>query len=218
MPTCQHCGIEVQSRGRGRPAKYCSDRCRKAKSRKGNLRTKKRIVTDSTGLRKTWKKNVQKQSVACPEIEFSEKTPLRFEQVNEVTWKLTDGTHTDVPASPGKWGGYRTTKAVAWVMEVGPKQWVARCDDMGSQLLPLAEAKNAAKRMVVSGLYDYLVTDANAPNINDLNAFYLDAFPDDRNAIDQTNVVRAAHRIEVISDSKVEPELLRYIMWLECGG
>ena len=144
MSTCQHCGVEVQSRQRGRPIKFCSDRCRKAASRKGNLRTKKAILKDSTGLQKHLKISKQKQQVACPEIEFSEKTPLRFEQVNEVTWKLTDGTDTDVPASHGQWGGYRTTKAVAWIMEVGPKQWVARCGDMASEALPLAQAKTAA--------------------------------------------------------------------------
>jgi hypothetical protein len=44
MSTCQHCGIEVQSRGRGRPVRYCSDRCRKAQSRKGNLRKKKQVL------------------------------------------------------------------------------------------------------------------------------------------------------------------------------
>ncbi len=72
-------------------------------------------------------------------------------------------------------------------------------------------------RMVVSGLHDYRVTDADAPDLNDLTAFYLDALPDDHNAIDQTNVVRASPRIQVLSDSKVEPELLRYIIWVECG-
>ncbi len=107
MHTCQHCGIELQSRQRGRPINFCSDRCRKAGSRKGNLRTKKRTLTDSTRLQKSLKKDKQKQRVACPEIEFSKKKLLRFERVNEVTWKLTDGTLTDgtltdVPASHGQ--------------------------------------------------------------------------------------------------------------------
>ena len=210
MSSCQHCGIEVESKQRGRPPKFCSDRCRKAASRNGNLRTKRRIATDSTGLRKPCKKDTQKQSVACPKIEFSRKKPLRFERVNEVTWKLTDGTYTDVPARPGKWGGYRTTKAVAWLMGLGPKRWVARRGDMASHPLPLAEAKTAARRMVVSGLYDYLVTDTGAPDQDKPTVQANDA-------TEQTNVVRAAPRIEVLSDSEVEPELLRYIIWTECG-
>jgi len=184
MPTCQHCGIAVESKQRGRPVKFCSDRCRKAQSRKGTLRTKKRILNDCTGLQKSLKKDTQKQPVTCPEIEFSEKKPLRFEQVNEVTWKLTDGT--------------------------GPKQWVARCGDIASHPLPLAEAKKAAMRMVISGLHDYRVTDADAPDLNNLTVQC-------NHANNQTNVVRAAPRIEVLPDIEVEPELLRYIIWVDCG-
>lgn len=127
-----------------------------------------------------------------------------------MTWKVTDGTLTDVPPSLGKWGGYRTTKAIAWLMGVGPKQWVARCGDMASHPLPLAAAKRAAKRMVVSGLHDYLVTDADAPDLNDLTVQC-------NRANNHTNVVRASPRIEVLSDSEVEPDLLRYIIWVECG-
>ena len=210
MSSCQHCGIEVESKQRGRPPKFCSDRCRKAASRNGNLRTKRRIATDSTGLRKPCKKDTQKQSVACPKIEFSRKKPLRFERVNEVTWKLTDGTYTDVPARPGKWGGYRTTKAVAWLIGLGPKQWVARCGDMASYPLPLAQAKTAARQMVNLGWCDYRVTDPGAPDLNNLTVQC-------NHALEQTNAVRAAPRIEVLSHSEVEPELLRYIIWIECG-
>jgi len=210
MHSCQHCGIEVESKQRGRPVKYCSDRCRKAASREGNLRTKRQVLTDSTGLQKSLKKDKQKQSVACPESEFSKKKPLRFERVNEVTCKLTDGTYTDVPASPGKWPGYRTTKAVAWVIRLGPKRWRAICGDMASYTLPLAEAKTAAKRMVISGLYDYLVTDTGVPDRD--NPAVKDIHP-----TEETNIVRAAPRIEVLSDSEVEPDLLRYIIWVECG-
>ena len=44
---------------------------------------------------------------------------LRFERVNEVTWKLTNGEMTNVPACHGFWGGYRTPKGMAWVIDVG---------------------------------------------------------------------------------------------------
>lgn len=56
----------------------------------------------------------------------SQKTNLHFERVNEVTFKLTDGESTNVPASHGQWGGYRTTKAVAWVIKIGSDAWLAR--------------------------------------------------------------------------------------------
>ena len=60
---------------------------------------------------------------------------LAFERVNEVTWKLTDGTMTNVHASHGQWGGYRVTKAVAWVIDVGPHKpaWIARYKDQLSR-------------------------------------------------------------------------------------
>jgi hypothetical protein len=47
---------------------------------------------------------------------LSQKNKLHFERVNEVTFKLTDGEATNVPASYGQWGGYRITKAVASVI------------------------------------------------------------------------------------------------------
>ena len=68
---------------------------------------------------------------------LSQKTNLRFERVNEVTFKLTDGEVTNVPASHGQWGGYRTTKAVAWVIKIAPGAWLARCRDRGCLVLPL---------------------------------------------------------------------------------
>ena len=50
---------------------------------------------------------------------------FRFEQVNEVTWKLTNGEITETPASHGQWGSCRTTNALAWVIRVAPRKWLA---------------------------------------------------------------------------------------------
>ena len=74
---------------------------------------------------------------------------LAFERVNEVTWKLTDGTMTNVPASHGQWGGCRVTKAVAWVIDVGPHKpaWIARYKDRCTNPTDLREAKVAAMAM-----------------------------------------------------------------------
>ena len=44
---------------------------------------------------------------------------LRFEEVNAVTLKLTDGRGSLVPACHGYWPGYQTTRAVAWLMGIG---------------------------------------------------------------------------------------------------
>jgi hypothetical protein len=75
---------------------------------------------------------------------------------SEVTWKLTNGEMTNVPASHGQWGGYRTTKAVAWMMGVGPA-WIARHKDQTTNPMSLAKAKAAALAMVRNKCGDYYV-------------------------------------------------------------
>ena len=125
---CEHCKEPVPETKRGRPQRFCSDRCRQA-HRKIN-------ATPEGGLR--YRTGRLKPKVASQDFELSrefepenlsQKTNLRFERVNEVTFKLTDGEVTNVPASHGQWGGYRTTKAVAWVINIAPGQWLARCRD-----------------------------------------------------------------------------------------
>jgi hypothetical protein len=59
---------------------------------------------------------------------------LSFEQVNEITWKLTNGEMTNVPACHGFWGGYRTTKAIAWVDRRWSEQTGLACTLQGSML------------------------------------------------------------------------------------
>ena len=79
---------------------------------------------------------------------------FRFEQVNDVTWKLTI---TETPASHGQWGDYRTTKALAWVICVAPGKWLARYGDMVCGPLSLPNAKAAAMAMAKGRLGDYQV-------------------------------------------------------------
>jgi hypothetical protein len=59
---------------------------------------------------------------------------LDLVQVNSCTWKVVDPkSKTDVPAKLGHWAGYRTTKALAWVINLGYGQWIARCGNDGLQ-------------------------------------------------------------------------------------
>jgi hypothetical protein len=85
-------------------------------------------------------------------MEISEKKPLTFEQVNDLTWKLTDGEGTNVPACHGHWGGYRTNKAIAWVIEVAPGYWLARYQDQSSGPTSLKKAKIEAIKMATGSL------------------------------------------------------------------
>jgi hypothetical protein len=88
--------------------------------------------------------------------------PSRYvwQKVNEVTWKLTNGEMTNVPASHGQWGGYRTTKALAWVIDAGDESpaWIARHKDQTTNPLHLKQAKTAAMAMAKGGKGDYTIT------------------------------------------------------------
>jgi hypothetical protein len=52
-----------------------------------------------------------------------------------------------VPASHGYWAGYRTTKALAWVIDLGYGQWMARCGNEVCNPTNLAAAKRQALAM-----------------------------------------------------------------------
>jgi hypothetical protein len=67
-------------------------------------------------------------------IEKTKDRALKWERVNDVTWKLgEEGKNVEVSRVHGKWGGYRTMEAVAWVMNVGwvagSEGWLGRCRD-----------------------------------------------------------------------------------------
>jgi hypothetical protein len=98
---------------------------------------------------------------------------FRFEQVNEVTWKLTNGEITETPASHGQWGGYRTTKALAWVIRVAPSKWLARYADIVCGPLSLPKAKAAAIAMAKGRRGDYYVP-SPIPHLNGLTARLID--------------------------------------------
>ena len=66
---------------------------------------------------------------------------------------------TDGPACHGFWGGYRTTKALAWVIDLGYGQWMARCGNEVCNPTSLAAAKRQALAMAVGGIGDYEVSD-----------------------------------------------------------
>ena len=80
---------------------------------------------------------------------------------------------TNAPASHGQWGGYRTLKAIAWVIQVEGK-WLARCKDQSSNPMPLNEAKAAAMAMAKGAPGDYVVTNPIA-HLNGIAARLLDA-------------------------------------------
>jgi hypothetical protein len=103
--------------------------------------------TDSQGG-KLASESLENQGLQEPEIEQAgNRHDLRFEEVNEVTWKLTDGRGS-IAWSGDRSGGYRTTRAVAWLMGVGNGQWIVRYRNKASRPMKLNAAKKYAIEMV----------------------------------------------------------------------
>jgi len=153
---CKNCGFSLLVETRGRPPKFCSDRCRQAHRK--IFSTAKNDLRYRTGRLKP--KVAPQDSDLLREFEpenLSQKTHLHFEQVNEFTFKLTNGEFTNVPASHGQWGGYRTTKAVAWVINIAPGQWLARCRNEASGPSSFNEAKANALAMARGAPGDYFI-------------------------------------------------------------
>jgi hypothetical protein len=98
---------------------------------------------------------------------------FKFERVNEATWKLTNGEQTNVPASHGQWAGYRTSKAIAWVICVAPGKWLARCGDRASGPQSLSEAKANAFAMAKGADGDYRIENP-VTHLNGLQALLVD--------------------------------------------
>jgi hypothetical protein len=155
---CERCNEPVSETKRGRPQRFCSDRCRQA-HRKIALRTGNALRYRTGRLTP---KAASQDSDFLDEIEpenLSQKTKLHFERVNEVTFKLTDGECTNVSASHGQWGGYRTPKAVAWVIKIGADAWLARCDDRSCGPTAFDKAKADALNMAKGSYHEVRLRD-----------------------------------------------------------
>ncbi len=64
-----------------------------------------------------------------------------------------------MPACHGHWAGYRTTKAVAWVIEVAAGYWLARYQDQSSRPMSLKKAKARAVDMARGSVREREVAD-----------------------------------------------------------
>jgi hypothetical protein len=169
---CEHCNEPLLEKMRGRPQRFCSDRCRQAH--------RKFAFTAEEGLTYRMGRPKRKSDSQAFDLAWelkpknlSLKSHLRFERVNEITFKLTDGELTIVPASHGQWGGYRTTKVVASVINVAPGQWLARCRNEVSGPSPFNEAKANAFAMARGAHGDYLIENP-IDHLNGLQARLLD--------------------------------------------
>ena len=156
-PQCDRCRKPLPSKTRGRPQRFCSDACRKAAGRLNGH--EKATASPSAGAAVSRLQGVDFADEFRPKIEISEKKPLAFEQVNDVTWKLTDGEGINVPTSHGQWAGYRTTMAIAWVIEVAPGYWLARHQNQCSRPTSLKKAKARAVGMATGAVREREISD-----------------------------------------------------------
>jgi hypothetical protein len=108
---------------------------------------KKDEMGKDTAPQKLASEPLENQGLLEPKSDLPNPAPF-WEQVNEVTWKLTDGTGTNTPASYGKWAPFRTTKALAWLEGIGKGLWVARYRKTASKPMKLSAAKRYALDMV----------------------------------------------------------------------
>jgi hypothetical protein len=121
--------------------------------------------------------------------------------VNEVTWKLTDGEGTNVPGSHGQWGGYRTARALAWVVNIGPGAWLARYRDRACKPSSLNAAKARALAMVNREIAGYVVKEPIA-HLNGLQARLFEKAPTAK-----TKLARTASPDWRLHRNSVRPEM-----------
>jgi hypothetical protein len=106
-------------------------------------------LAESTGVRFFVSEPLGFQGFQEPNSDLTEFAgKLRFEEVNEATWKLTDGSGSNVPGCHGHWPAYRTTKAIGWLVGVGGGLWLARYRNKTSRPMTLRRAKKYLHEMV----------------------------------------------------------------------
>jgi hypothetical protein len=149
-PVCQR-PVERQS-GRGRRQKFCSDACRQRAFRRGvfrNENARQWVPADSPQKVNFVTKGFSKNNGLEASKNDLEKAKLFWIEVNDVTWKLTDGEISRTPASYGQWGGYNTERALVWVIDVGwpfgKACWYVRQGDNSYGPTSLSNAKRAAE-------------------------------------------------------------------------
>jgi hypothetical protein len=172
--SCQQCGSELVIAPAGRRKRFCSPRCQKAHLRTNGFRSGLTYRTGHNSPKSP--SQVTDLTSEFLSVNAISKKPLKFERVNEVTWKLTNGDLTNVPASHGQWGGYRTTRAVAWIINIGPGQWLARCGNQACGPSAISEAKANAMKMARGACGDYVV-ERPVAHLNGLHAVYQPTSP-----------------------------------------
>lgn len=152
---CQHCGTDLQNVVRGRPQRFCSDKCRKAHSRINGheIRSDRQSYSGGENTDLAPSQPIENIEAVCPliqergpsrrhansakELHFEE-WPKRQKKTDRcITYMLTDGKQLNT--------GYgRASRPLGYVMEISPGRWVARVGNLSSEPLSLGSARKAA--------------------------------------------------------------------------
>ena len=170
---CEHCNEAVAENTRGRPQRFCSDRCRQAHRKIGSTAENGPRYRVGRVKPKTGSQALEVGREFKPENLSPKPSPLRCERVNDSTFKITDGELTNVPGSHGKWAGYRASKALAWIIKLESDAWLARCGDQVCGPSSFGEAKASALAMAKGAHGDYIVRNPIS-HLNGLQARLLD--------------------------------------------
>jgi hypothetical protein len=153
--SCPICGSVIERQAeKGRRQRFCSVTCRMRahRSRSERYVNAPQWVTADAPNRQF--RNKENQRLRGGQNTDLEKARLSWIEVNEVTWKLTDGRGWRTPASFGQWPGYDTEWPVAWVIDTGwpmrKSLWYARRNDQSwGPSTSFARAKEAALGLVL---------------------------------------------------------------------
>ena len=107
------CSNTIEPQRFGRRRKYCSLSCRQAGFRRGVGRNESPVRYPGSQEHETGhfvtKSPCENNGLQRQKTDL-QKASLFWIEVNDVTWKLTDGEISRTPASFGQWGGYNTER------------------------------------------------------------------------------------------------------------
>jgi hypothetical protein len=204
MTECLLCSKPIAETKRGRPQRFCCDAHRKAHSRLNGHEDCRNALSPIPHKRTSEKggntrgSEGQKSSISAYRADSGK---IEFEQINEVTIKVTDGKQVRLEGAleaPGHIG----SRALGWLMNVGwtsrRAKWVACVGNHRSEPLALDDAKRAAVQLL--GLKG---RGKERDLIAELNDYAAEAILDDRPLIN------------ISDDPPVTADEWRYIVGVE---
>jgi hypothetical protein len=148
-----NCGTDLQNVVRGRPQRFCSDKCRKAHSRINGheIRSDRQSYSGGENTDLAPSQPIENIEAVCPLIQERGPSRRHANSAKELHFEEWPKRGRPTAASPmltdGKQlnTGYgRASRPLGYVMEISPGRWVARVGNLSSEPLSLGSARKAA--------------------------------------------------------------------------